>query len=332
MTQDSPHLFLNRLVVIAHSGSIAYDEKFHKGVNIIRGQNSSGKSTIANFIFYALGGDYNNWTSEALKCREVIAEVEINGAVITLRRQLTEHGTQPMSIYWNNYEESRNDSVNWQTYTYKQTPNRASFTNVLFNALSFPEVKGDSDSNITVHQILRLLYIDQDTSTQNLFRFERFDLPLTRQAISELLLGIYDDTLYGKRLDLRNAQKEHDEKKREFDGINKLYGQSISTTNLNDVHKEIESAQKELSDNEQAIIDLKKKQTIITTKRTALSSEKIQSQLIPVKNKIREVKTQINQYDIEIADSEQFISTLEKRITELNYSMLTRKALGELPQ
>lgn len=331
MTPDSPHLFLNRLVVIAYNGSIAYDEKFQKGVNIIRGQNSSGKSTIANFIFYVLGGDYNNWTSEAQKCREVIAEIEINGAIITIKRQLTNHGTQPMSIFWNNYEESKANSINWQTYPYKQTVNLASFTNVLFNALSFPEVKSDSDSNITVHQILRLLYIDQDTSAQNLFRFEHFDLPLTRQAISEVLLGVYDDTLYNQRLDFRNAQKENDEKKRQFVGINKIYGQSGNVTNLSGVNDEIDLAKKELSEIDKSILELRGKNIIKATKRTTLNSEKIQSELIPVKNKIRETQAQINQHAIEIADSKQFISTLEKRINELNYSLLTRKVLGELP-
>jgi hypothetical protein len=333
MTNDRPYLFLNRLVVVTHSGAIAYDEKFHRGVNIIRGQNSSGKSTIANFIFYALGGDYNNWTTEALKCRDVIVEVEINGAVITLKRHITQGGLQPMSIFFDSYEESKKDSINWQTYPYKQgtASNTASFTNVLFNALSFPEVKSDLDSNITIHQILRLLYIDQDTPTQSLFRFERFDLPLTRQAISEVLLGVYDDTLYTQRLAYRNAVKENDEKRRQFEGINRVYGQSGTATNLSSVQKEIQLAKTELASIDKAILELREKSIIRTTTRTALNSEKIQTDLIPIKNQISDTKAKINQYELEISDSKQFVSTLEKRVNELNYSLLTRRVLGELP-
>lgn len=333
MTNDRPYIFLSRLVVVTHSGAIAFDEKFHRGVNIIRGQNSSGKSTIANFIFYALGGDYSNWTTEALKCRDVIAEVEINGAVITLKRHIAQGGLQPMSIFWDSYEESKKDNINWQTYSYKQgtSSNTASFTNVIFNALSFPEVKSDLDSNITMHQILRLLYIDQDTPTQNLFRYERFDLPLTRQAISEVLLGVYDDSLYTQRLAYRNAVKENDEKKRQFEGINRVYGQSGTATNLSSVKKEIEVAQTELANIDKAILELREKYIVRTTKRTSLNSEIIQADLIPVKNQISETKAKINQYELEISDSKQFVSTLEKRVEELNYSLLTRKVLGELP-
>lgn len=48
------NLFLNRLHILTDEGAIAYDETYHKGVNIIRGDNSSGKSTITHFIFLSL--------------------------------------------------------------------------------------------------------------------------------------------------------------------------------------------------------------------------------------------------------------------------------------
>ena len=331
MTNDKPTLFLKRLIVRTHDNAIAYDETFHSGVNIIRGVNSSGKSTIANFIFYILGGAFNNWTSEALRCKEVIAEVIINGALITLKRNISQNLLEPMSIYWNNYEDSKNDSTNWQTYPYKQSTNLVSYTNVLFNALGFPEVKSDLDSNITMHQILRLLYIDQDTPTQSLFRFERFDPPLTREAISEILLGIYDDTLYTQRLNLKQSEKEFKEKEREFDNLNRVFGQTGNVTNIIGVQKEIENAKKELLDIEKNIVDLRNQQIVKTTKRTELNSETVQKELSEVKKNIRNLQAHINQYDIEIADSRQFIVTLEKRISELNNSLITRQILGELP-
>jgi peptidoglycan hydrolase CwlO-like protein len=326
-----PTLFLNRLIVRTHNNQIAYDEKFHIGINIIRGQNSSGKSTIANFIFYVLGGDFNNWTTEALKCKEVIAEVRINDAVITLKREIKEAGLQPMSIFWNTYEESKNDSMNWQTFPYKQTTNATSYTNVLFKALSFPEVKNEENSNITIHQILRLLYIDQETPTQSLFRFERFDPPLTREAVAEILLGIYDDSLYFQRLRLKQAKKEKDEKDREFQNLNKVFGQTTGVNSIAAVQKKIETTKEELAKINTDIVALRELQIIKTTKRTALISENIQSDLSEAKNRIRDLQTKINQLDIEIADSQQFISTLEKRISELNNSLLTRQILGELP-
>jgi hypothetical protein len=331
MTQDRPSLQLNRLIIRTHGNGIAFDEVFHSGVNIIRGNNSSGKSTISNFIFYVLGGDYRNWTTEALKCKEVIAEVFINNALITIKREVSETGSKPMSFYWGNYEKSKNDSLNWETYPYRKTDNQISFSNVMFNALSFPEVKSHGNSNITIHQILRLLYLDQDTPTQSLFRFERFDLPLTREAISEILLGVYDDELYNSRLALKECIKSHEEKKKEYESLNIVFSQTGNKTNVTGVLSEIEKQKETLLKIDSNISELREKVKIRTTKKTALNSEKVQETLIKYKNEIRDLKSQINEFDIEIADSSQFITTLEKRIFELKSSLLTKKILGELP-
>lgn len=331
MTHVNPSLFLNRLIIRTHSNKIAYDQLFHKGVNIIRGKNSSGKSTIANFIYFILGGDFSNWTTEALKCKDVIAEVEINGASITLKRNVVQGGLQPMSIFWGSYESSTKDSLNWQTYPYKQTSNQISFSNVLFNALDFPEVKNVTDSNLTIHQILRLLYIDQDTPTQSLFRFERFDLPLTREAIAEILLGFYDDSLYNLRLELKQASKNLDDKEREFNSLNKVFSESGGFKTVDSIVKEIETTTKAIEAINASIVDIRQKIRIVATKRTELSVEKLQSDLSSIKNEVRNTKSLINQYEVEIADSTLFVSTLEKRITELNNSLLTKQVLGELP-
>ena len=55
------NLFLQRLRIVTRQNKVAYDEEFHRGVNIIRGQNSSGKSTIIRFIFFVLGGSYTDF-------------------------------------------------------------------------------------------------------------------------------------------------------------------------------------------------------------------------------------------------------------------------------
>lgn len=330
MTKDKSYLFINRLIILTHTGAAAYDEKFHKGVNIIRGKNSSGKSTISNFIFYALGGDFTNWNAESLRCREVFAEVEINGGTYTLKRNVSTAKSQPMSIFWGTFDEAKNDAINWKTFSFAQRSESASFTNILFNALSFPEVKGENDSNITMHQILRLLYIDQDSPTQCLFRREIFDYPLTRQAISELLLGIYDDSLYSDRLSLKKAEKDYDEKKREFDNLNKAYTKSGNATTIEGLTKEIGKAKAELDNIQTEITKTKEAATIRVAKNSAIRLETVQKELIPTKQKLKDVTNDIYQLDLDIIDSKNFIETLIKRISDLDNSILTRKVLGDI--
>jgi len=330
MTKDKSYLFLNRLVIITHTGASAYDERFHKGVNIIRGKNSSGKSTVSNFIFYALGGDFINWNAESMRCREVFAEVEINGGTYTLKRNVSTAKVQPMSIFWGTFEEAKNDAINWKTFSFAQRGESSSFTNILFNALAFPEVKGENDSNITMHQILRLLYIDQDSPTQCLFRREIFDYPLTRQAISELLLGVYDDSLYSDRLSLKKAEKDYDEKKREFDNLNKAYTKSGNATTIEGLTKEIDKVKVELEKVQTEITKTKEATTIRVAKNSATRVETVQKELIPTKQKLKDVTSDIYQLDLDIIDSKSFIETLVKRIFDLDNSILTRKVLGDI--
>lgn len=201
MMQNS--LFLQRLRIMTLDNQIAYDEQFHKGVNIIRGQNSSGKSTIIRFIFFALGGAYSEFVPEALRCKYVMAEVCVNGeTVVTLKRYIEANEDKkvnyqaPMYIYYGTLNECLEDKRKdiWQKFGYKSIGKIQSFSNVLFKMLKLPEVK--TDSNITMHQILRLIYLDQESPTNSLFFFEMFDKELTRETIAEVLLGVYDEELY----------------------------------------------------------------------------------------------------------------------------------------
>ena len=329
MTTSKPFLFLNRLVIITHTGAIAYDETFHIGVNIIRGKNSSGKSTISNFIFYVLGGDFNNWTQQAALCTEVYAELNINEVVLTIKRNITEGGQQPMSIYWGSYEIAKVDNLNWKTFPYKQTENKISFTRTLFNALNYPEIRTE-DSNVTMHQMLRLMYVDQDSPAQSLFKFERFDVPLTRLTTSEVLLGYYDDSLYNDRLILRENLKVHEEKKKEFDAINRMYGETGAQTSILTVNKEIENAKETIIKIDILIQELKIQGRVRITTKTLLETERIQKLLIPAKKNVEDLNSQINELSFDIFDSKQFIEMLEKRINELDNSILTKRIFSEL--
>lgn len=330
MTENKPQIAIKQIIIRDYNNSIAYNESFHLGVNIIRGKNSSGKSTIANFLFYILGGAFNNWTSEARKCKDVTADILINGADFTLRRDISDSVLTPLQIYWGNYKKAKNDGLNWKIFPYKSNDNILSFSNILFNALDFPEVKGDLDSNITMHQILRLSYIDQETHPQSLFRFENFDPPLTRKTISEILLGIYDDSLYSDRIKLRDKSKNLELKEREYKNLVNVITHSGVSANRNTIEKDIKQATDNLDRISSEIQSLRDAEKVKTTKKTVTNTEKIKTELTHNKNQVNQITTKINQYDLEIADSRQFIASLEKRITELYNSILTRKTVGDL--
>lgn len=331
MTLVEPYLFINRLVIISQSGTVAYDVSLHRGVNIIRGDNSSGKSTIANFMFYSLGGDFDNWTNEAKTCRDALAEVEINQATLTLKRTVSQNPRQPMSIFWGDYESAAKSGFEgWQTFPYAQTANTDSFSTVLFRTLGFPDVHGE-ESKITMNQILRLIYVDQDSPIQSLLRSELFDPPITRQVVSELLLGVFDDSLYADRLSLKNATQEYDQKKEQYDGINKVFSATGNETDVTKLQKQIEKTRQKLEQEQREIEAVRAKSVVTRRKTTAPRIERLQEDLGSLKTQVNKLTMEIKEYEVEIVDSNQFIDVLEKRVVSLKESVTTRNVLGELP-
>src|SRR6476660_8876016 len=127
MMRLDPSVLINRMV-IDRNGTAVYDEAFHAGVNVIRGENSSGKSTILNFIFYGLGGDLADWSEVALLCSRVFVEVRLNGKLATLCRDIAAAAGQPMDIFGGDYESARRaPRAEWIRYPYKRSESKESF-------------------------------------------------------------------------------------------------------------------------------------------------------------------------------------------------------------
>lgn len=306
------NLFVNRLIIYTKNNKVAYDETFHKGVNIIRGKNSSGKSTITHFLFYALGGAFNEWVKEAKQCSRVIVEVEVNGATLVLKRELNfndegrANGMEPMYIHWGKMEDVSDD--NWKKYGFNTTPNSISFSNVLFNTLEIPIVKGDS--NITMHQILRLIYIDQESPTSSLFLYEHFDTMLTRETVAELLLGIYNQELYDKKQRKEAIDKELINLSQEIKAIKKFIDAPYMLIPSH-VRTQIENKEKEIEKINLTIQALKNEEKSIRfTKKTQLEFEVLNQEAIQQRSIVNKLNDQIRDLEFEIEDSKDFIIEL----------------------
>lgn len=331
------NLFLNRLQIITENGKIAYDEIFHKGVNIIRGDNSSGKSTITHFIFYVLGGAFNDFVPEARKCSLVIAEIEMNNEIYTLKREIIKDekeniSTQtPIYFYWGDMNESFSPPIGktWQKFGYNTTDNKKSFSNVLFDNLGLPIVKGDN--NITFHQILRLLYIDQDSPTSSLFYYEHFDSQLTRETVSDLLLGVYNEELYENKKRLISAEKEFEGIKSEIKATSHFFSDPI-LLNPSYLIISIENKEKEISLIQDEIVSIRNKNKKLNySDESKLSFQKLTEESIRQRKVVLDLDKQISSLNNEIEDSEYFVETLNKKIKALKNSIHTREFLGKLP-
>lgn len=345
-------LFLQRLRIVTDTGAVAYDELFHRGVNIIRGKNSSGKSTIVRFIFFVLGGYYTDFVPQALKCRYVMAEVCINGTVVTLKRYLEKkedgkvNGYAPMYIYFGPMSEvvtrfkvqgssdERPETWNlkpetWSKFPYITTDKTRSFSNVLFEMLGYPEVK--ADSNITMHQILRLIYLDQESPVNSLFFYEPFDKEIYRETVANLLLGLYDQKYSDAKQELQNVVKSIAEVKVSIKNVSEfLKGMDVKSSAY--IRQEIESRNDEIAWISAQIQALRgvESQDEKREPKVKLEYQRIHEDITKQRKVSDVLEREVKELEHEIEDTGYFIEALNRRLDALNKSIATRDYFDSL--
>lgn len=333
MTAYKPRLVLNRLVIVK-DGLVIYDESFHLGVNIIRGtDNSVGKSSIAEFIFFALGGDLggDRWKEEMRLSDTTFAEVSINGQVATLRRPI--EGAAPrrsMSIYWGDYTQaSASAATGWEVFPFPAMPGgKESFSQVLFRALEIPQVKGELASRITMHQVLRLLFVDQMTPSNLIFRHDPFDSALLREAVGSLLTGVYDDRLYEIAFEIGRLKSELDALRDQLSAVLAVLSPDQKRPVPKEIAEEIRKRDLErasllqrLAQPEASVPKKEKPAGAIDQVRQALSQANLQ---------VSAAKERISELEVDIADSELFLRALRDQAAALEESRLVRESFGSL--
>ena len=328
-----PTLIVTRLVVERNEHTV-YDEPFHTGVNVIRGENSSGKSTILNCIFYALGGDLADWSETALLCTRVLVEVKINGHFATLSRDIAPQHGQPMEILGADYQVARTaPRTEWVRYPYRRSANQESFSQALFRLLGIPEVASDLSGNLTMHQILRLLYADQLSPVENLFRHDtRFDPPALRDAIGRLLAGAYEGALYENEVTLRDLTREFDAKNGELRSLFAVLGKTDQTLTLDWLDGQRRSLEAERVALQTQIENAERRlySAASDDQLTLKAQEDIFSEVQGLQEALGKARQERDALMLSIADSAAFIAALEHKLAALNDASATAEHIGDV--
>lgn len=324
-------LSIRRMCVLTREGLVAYDETFHPGVNIIRGDNSSGKSTITHLLFFGLGGEYADFVPQARKCRYVFLEIVIDGVVISLKREikLANDGRVsarvPITIYFCELNDAMENKCESKTFNYNSSENQKSFSNVLFDLLKLPQVIGDC--NITMHQLLRLLYIDQESPTNSLFMFEQFDSQLTRETTADLLMGIYDSNLYKAKIRQREVENSLQELKFEIKSVkNALSGYRECSSAF--LLSEIEAKKQEIISIDKSILD--KKNNCATQELPITLIETTKNEISELRKKVVDLENRVRENAAEDEDTKLFIEALNRKIDALKKSVSVRTCLSDM--
>lgn len=322
-----------REVVIYRGESHAYRASFHRGVNIISGENSSGKSTILSLIVYGLGADIASWSEHAKLCDRVSIEVSLNGNIVTLSRLISPQLGQPMEIFAGGLEAAESaPATEWLRYPYRTSASRESFSQAVFHLLNVPELETESSGKLTLHQVFRILYSDQLSPVEKIFRDDNFDSPALREAVGRLLFGAYEADIYANQLRIRELEKELATIEASLKSIYTLLaGVEHSLTlewvegqrrniesELTRVGAEIVATEEEVyAENAQDVLSLAPQQ------RAFAEVQKLQAELAKIDDEEQALQ-------LEFADSEIFIATLAKKVLALQDSSTVASVISEI--
>lgn len=332
MTLHKPTLKVNRLIVF-QNGHSALDCTFHAGVNVIRGRNSSGKTTVMDLLAFSLGAEAIRWKPEALQCTTTMIEVELNGQVACLRREIDSALQRPLAIFWGPLGKALEAGTQkWELYPFRRTVHRISFSQALFNALEVPQAQGDGSSNLTMHQLLRVLYADQPSVHSPIFRLDNFDSPLTREMVGGYLCGVYDEDLYTAQLRTREIEALLSKQESELRSIFNVLGRSGQSANIESLGSKILDLEAKRDALHKHLVQLKENRQLSKKEATRLGerSEVLRQELNVARRRESEIKDKIQSLDLDVQDSMAFVKELELRLESLEDSRETRSFFGQM--
>jgi hypothetical protein len=324
-----PFLRLNRLRVMRR-GLPAYDQSFHDGVNIIRGQNGSGKSTIADFIFYVLGGDAEEWKDAASQCDEVQAEITTPNGLLTVCRNI-HNKHSPISTFFGSMEDAAKHGLDgWEQFPLKRSADNTSYSQLMFRSIGLPEARSEGASNITMHQLLRLCYSDQRTPASRLFRFEEFDTQVIREAVGDLVVGLDDFKLYEVGLKIRATAKEVESLRSKLNGLLKSLPEDRAYHSVDSIRAmmgDIASEKRMLLAEVSNIDQLVQSGTV---KEHLMKRQRAQARLTKEGEKIITLESKISVLQFEIRELEDFYIYLGELSSRLQVAELAANTIGTI--
>lgn len=328
MTMFKPSLFIDELAVYKDTHEV-FRAKLHKGVNIIRGHNSSGKTTVLDFLAYTIGSENIPWKQEALLCNSSVAQISLNNKVITVRRDVNEKIMNPMYIYWGNLNDAMSASISeWEVFPFKRSTSKISFTQALLLAMDLSEAQGDGASNLTMHQFLRVLYADQPSLHSPIFRVDSFDSALTRETVGNYLCGIYDDSLYSAQLEKRDLDKQINALAAELKSIYSVLARSGQDVSLDFFQNQIEAMERLRTETQLELSTIKTQRTVSKANTAVVSDSNLRKNLDKAKSELQQAQDRLTNTELQIADTGKFVKEVQARLKSIEDSTLTRKYFG----
>ncbi|WP_036651174.1 AAA family ATPase [Paenibacillus pini] len=288
-------MFINRLTLIGLKKN--YSVTFKRGLNYISGPTSTGKSTIAELINYALGSEkHKDYIEVRQSCTDVELEIEIGSKIYKIIRPLFDFD-RPVKLF--HYKEDEQQfSKDFDLLPVESPANESSLSRFLLNELGFFDIKVVNQT-FSFRDIYKFCYLKQtEIDSEDLMKEKNWGPSIKRKPTFEILFNIFDSLLS----ELKAKIKEQTELIADLEKRKQGVSEFLKNLKLLDLDNYLEKK--------------KEFENRISEKKTALyklKSDAKQNDVLPggeLEDSIFERRSDIEKYSKEISEHTQYVEKL----------------------
>ncbi|MEC0228745.1 AAA family ATPase [Paenibacillus alba] len=207
------NLFIRQLTLLGLRKN--YTVSFKRGLNLITGPTSTGKSTIVEMINYALGSkEHKDYIEVRENCTDVEIEIIIAGNTFLIRRPLFDYERPAKLFRW--VVEENAFSSEFELLPIDSPANEASLSAFLLNELGLFNIHVANQS-FSFRDIFKFCYLKQtEIDTENIMHEKHWGPSIKRKPTFEIIFNMFDTLLSELKAELKKlSEKIEDlEKKR----------------------------------------------------------------------------------------------------------------------
>ncbi|USE84316.1 AAA family ATPase [Acinetobacter tibetensis] len=322
--------FIVKNLTCSKSGRLVIDLNFNNGLNVIYGNNSVGKSTILDLIAYALGAENIKFKPAALACDFVFLEVSIQESIITIKREI-KNSRAPLLIFFGDIKNSlASPNDTWLKLPYNSTEEKSGFSKFFFDYLNYPSTVS-TETSITTHQVLRLLYAEQKNNNLPIYREDPWDNSEKRTAIRDYVLGIFSGELYELQLNRRRTDKELTATINRIQSFFQIIGKTSEHLIEDFLISEINNLEIRKGTILEKIHNLNKNITEISTSDNQTDEQtKLKNELSALNKGMLAIEDKINEINYENTDLDQFNIELNNRLIDIENAISSNLIINDI--
>lgn len=319
-----------RLIRLDVKGEYGCHYEFDK-INVILGDNNSGKSTFMKLVLYCLGAPIKSFIEEISKknlCNSVSLDLEFkSGKKIRILRKLPFSDAIIVTPIKDN-EDLVNDEISALSVV--------EFSDYLLENEGYSVDKisysKDKIASFRFYFLLRAIYVDQDTPAQSIL--SDLDMghdyftgqPIIKKSIIEKLLGKDNTELQRIRIEVQNLTKLQTELTERISFLTQQKNELEIKYDFNE--KKIEQELSKITV-EKNLLSKQEYEKIYSVK--AINDAQFTKELIDKQSELRNLIEQEQVLNLELEDIEKVIKSLSDDMVLLKYKAAAKDILEDLP-